>query len=302
MASTINATSVGSGGLISTGDDSGQLELQTDGTTRVTLDSLGHAVFAGDVTVNGNLNAKTPLALVGDSNAGAEIRLPEDTDNGTNYVALRAPSSLASNLTFTLPSADGTSGQVIQTNGSGVLSFATPAGGAWTYLSTVSASGAATADVESTFSSTYDQYAIIGSNVVGSTGGQDFMVRMKIGGSYITTATYGRVAIRLTAASSTIATDIADDNASAIRMAESVAALSSRPFNFIMYVSNPSSTSVVKNVFWHGNFSYDTTSQAVFFSTGAGRNTGTDALTGVRFYLTSGNISGTFRLYGIKNS
>lgn len=66
----------------------------------------------------------SPLEVVGNSTAGAEIRLPEDTDNGSNYVALKAPNTLASNLTFTLPSADGTSGQALVTNGSGTLSFA----------------------------------------------------------------------------------------------------------------------------------------------------------------------------------
>ena len=54
-----------------------------------------------------------------------EIRFRETTANGTNYVALKAPASLSADLTFTLPSADGTNGQVLTTNGSGVLSFAT---------------------------------------------------------------------------------------------------------------------------------------------------------------------------------
>ena len=67
----------------------------------------------------------TPLEVTGSASAGAEIRLPEDTDNGSNYVALKASDSISSNVTFTLPSADGTSGQVIQTNGSGNLSFIT---------------------------------------------------------------------------------------------------------------------------------------------------------------------------------
>jgi len=62
--------------------------------------------------------------VFGSATAGAEIRLPEDTDNGSNYVALKAPDTLASDVTFTLPSADGTSGQALQTNGSGALSFA----------------------------------------------------------------------------------------------------------------------------------------------------------------------------------
>jgi hypothetical protein len=61
-----------------------------------------------------------------------EIRFRETTANGTNYVALKAPASVSADLTFTLPATDGTNGQVLTTNGSGVLSFATPASGiAW---------------------------------------------------------------------------------------------------------------------------------------------------------------------------
>jgi hypothetical protein len=77
------------------------------------------------VSVGVATSLATPLAVVGNATAGAEIRLPEDTDNGSNYVALKAPDTLASNLTFTLPSVDGSSGQVLQTNGSGTLSFGT---------------------------------------------------------------------------------------------------------------------------------------------------------------------------------
>lgn len=77
----------------------------------------------------------TPLAVVGNATAGAEIRLPEDTDNGSNYVALKAPDTLAANLTLTLPTADGTSGQVLQTNGSGQLAFASSSSGTQQFTS-----------------------------------------------------------------------------------------------------------------------------------------------------------------------
>jgi hypothetical protein len=53
-----------------------------------------------------------------------EIRFREATANGTNYVSLSAPTTLSADLSLTLPSADGTSGQFLSTNGSGVLSFA----------------------------------------------------------------------------------------------------------------------------------------------------------------------------------
>ena len=84
-------------------------------------DGAGNLSFA-------SLSFATPLTVIGNSTAGSSIRLPEDTDNGSNYVALKAPDSLSSDLTFTLPSADGTSGQVLQTNGSGVLSFVSGGG------------------------------------------------------------------------------------------------------------------------------------------------------------------------------
>ena len=64
------------------------------------------------------------------------IRLPNqnevrfgDADN-SNYVSLKAGATVASNVSFTLPTADGTANQVLTTNGSGALSFATVSGGA----------------------------------------------------------------------------------------------------------------------------------------------------------------------------
>lgn len=74
---------------------------------------------AGDnITVVGTLAAK------GTSASGADLKLYEDTDNGTNYVGFMAPASIASNVQWTLPSADGTANQVLSTDGSGVLSWA----------------------------------------------------------------------------------------------------------------------------------------------------------------------------------
>jgi hypothetical protein len=86
-------------------------------STGATLSDTGAAVFTGALDVLGN------------STAGSNLKLYEDTDNGTNYVSFKAPDTIAANVTWTLPAADGTSAQVLQTNGSGVLSFATAGGG-----------------------------------------------------------------------------------------------------------------------------------------------------------------------------
>jgi hypothetical protein len=50
-----------------------------------------------------------------------------DSDS-SNWVAFQAPATVASNVTWTLPSADGSADQVLVTNGSGTLSFATSSG------------------------------------------------------------------------------------------------------------------------------------------------------------------------------
>jgi hypothetical protein len=47
-----------------------------------------------------------------------------DTDS-SNYVAFKSPGTVATNVTWTLPATDGSGGQVLSTNGSGTLSWAT---------------------------------------------------------------------------------------------------------------------------------------------------------------------------------
>ena len=60
---------------------------------------------------------------IGGNAAGAgEIRIYEDTDNGTHYTGFKAGNNTAS-VAYVLPTADGSSGQALQTDGSGTLSW-----------------------------------------------------------------------------------------------------------------------------------------------------------------------------------
>ena len=86
-----------------------------DGTTGITFPDASTQAKA--------VSQVTPFAVTASAIAGAELQLPEATANGVNYVAVKAPNTLAANTTFTLPAADGTNGQVLQTNASGTLSF-----------------------------------------------------------------------------------------------------------------------------------------------------------------------------------
>ena len=53
--------------------------------------------------------------------SNGDLRLADS--NNSNYVALQAAATVSSNLTLTLPTADGSNGQFLQTDGSGNLSF-----------------------------------------------------------------------------------------------------------------------------------------------------------------------------------
>ena len=69
------------------------------------------------------------VAISNGATGAGQLRLYEDTDNGTNYSAFQVGTQ-SGDVTYTLPTADGTSGQALTTNGSGTLSWATAGGSA----------------------------------------------------------------------------------------------------------------------------------------------------------------------------
>jgi len=73
--------------------------------TNFGLAGLSGATFTGNITLN----------------AQSDVRLA-DSDS-SHYIALQAPATVASNVTFTLPAADGTANQVLKTDASGALGF-----------------------------------------------------------------------------------------------------------------------------------------------------------------------------------
>jgi hypothetical protein len=105
--STIAAGTTSGSALVNTGDTTGNLVFQTNGTTTaLTLNTSQNASFVGTVTAVGG------VAVSGTSSGPADVKIYEDTDNGTNYVSLTVPASLASNVTCTLPSTTSTLGYI----------------------------------------------------------------------------------------------------------------------------------------------------------------------------------------------
>ena len=83
------------------------------------------------ITTNGDKKVTiqpTSTEFFGTATEGGIIRLREsNNNNASQYVQLKAPSSLSSNVNLVLPDSTGTNGQALVTDGSGVLSFATVA-------------------------------------------------------------------------------------------------------------------------------------------------------------------------------
>ena len=64
--------------------------------------------------------------IIGNSTTvGGGIKFNEGTNNGTSFVGIKAPNSLAGSYTLTLPLITGTAGQFLKTDGSGNLAFET---------------------------------------------------------------------------------------------------------------------------------------------------------------------------------
>lgn len=73
-------------------------------------------------------NAALPKAggtLTGDITLNAQSDLRFADSDSSNWVAFQAPATVTSNVTWTLPATDGSNGQVLSTNGTGTLSWAT---------------------------------------------------------------------------------------------------------------------------------------------------------------------------------
>ena len=107
----------------------GSANLTFDGTTLTAAGIADSSLTSGRVTyagASGNLSDSSNLTFDGSNlqiGSQGDLRLG-DSDN-SNWVAFQAPATVASNVTWTLPSADGTNGQALVTNGSGTLSFGT---------------------------------------------------------------------------------------------------------------------------------------------------------------------------------
>jgi len=116
--------------------------IQNSTATLSDIGTLTSVLFVGELTgdvtgnIDGTVGATTPAAITAtqvDITAQGDLRLQDTT--GGQYVAIQAAGTVTTSWTLTLPTDDGTTSQFLQTNGSGVTTWATvttDTSGAWT--------------------------------------------------------------------------------------------------------------------------------------------------------------------------
>ena len=144
ITSVGNATAIASGVIIDA-DINASAAIAGSKIVAATTSVIGAVQLSDSTSTTSSVLAATPTAvkaaydlaaaalpLAGGTLTGnvildnqVDARFREATANGTNYVGFQAPATIAADVLWTLPATDGTAGQVISTNGSGTLSWAT---------------------------------------------------------------------------------------------------------------------------------------------------------------------------------
>jgi len=165
-------------------------------------------------------------------------------------------------------------------------------------LSTTTVSSAvAEVDITSNIDSTYSHYKIMMTNVLSSTDGANLQLRFFQGGTVDTGSIYDHAYDRLRNSSTTASISTGTD-ASFIGISDSLDSQSSGGLNGTVELFNPADTS--HNTMVKFSHVHQRNSDTLASFRGGGRIDEATAVDGVRFFMSSGNISGgTFKLYGV---
>lgn len=165
-----------------------------------------------------------------------------------------------------------------------------------TWLGGVDASASATIDLETTIDGTYDSYLIVAKGVVPASNATALWARLKIAGAYDAGASYYYHTSISASGSASYAGVVGAALAQiVVGNALSNVATATANFQLCLYTPNSSRSKTFTSV-----GQYMTTATALAQANCSGMNVGTGAVTGVRFMMSSGNItSGRFDLYGV---
>jgi hypothetical protein len=207
-------------------------------------------------------------------------------------------------VTLTAPATAGTTTLTLPTTSGTVLTSASTLSGAqgasMVLIGSVIASNSATVDFTSISNSTYSAYKIFADNIVCQTNGTTLQMRVSVGGSFQSGSVYGHRQWRWVTGGSAASGSNGDTQINISSGGDTMSNNSSYGNSFELTAYNQAQTTTYKRYTW--TFT-GLCSDQITLSGGAYYLSTSNAVDGFRFLMSSGNIvSGTFSLYGIRNS
>ena len=285
----------------------------TNGAGSITIAATGGG---GSGTVNsGTANqlayyASTGTAVSGLTTANNGVLVtngsgvPSVSTTLPSGLALQTPASLTlTNATGLVPStglsATGTPSSSTYLRGDNTWATVSAGGGDWVKISSVTASNSAQIDFTG-LSSTYFAYYVVCSGVLPATNSVMFQSRISISGTFSSSSLYSL------AQQGTGAATVAGRVTSAAQWNLIDSGIFGTLLNTVgtesgwrIFLNNPSSTANAKTIAFEADMIASSTTAS--FIRGSGFYQSTSAIDGIRFFMSSGNIStGIFTLYGLK--
>lgn len=228
-------------------------------------------------------------------------------NGGTGAATHTANNVLIGNGTSAITSvAPSTSGNVLTSNGSAWASTAPAGGGAWTLIGTASASTSATLDITG-LDDTYDEYAIVGANLIPATDGSGLWLRMGDSGGIDSGASdysWGRqhLDIGTTYSNSTTGVLATSDNSdSKIQLASNVGNAAGEGAGFTLFLSRHSADTSFP--MFSGSISVVNSIAELTVSTLGGARLSGITLDRIQILQSTSNItSGRLTVYGIAHA
>lgn len=119
----VNGSDINGPGI--SGGSSGILRINSNTDVRVALDADNNGSQQFDITPNGGSTPVFTVTEAGNVSANGYVRMLEAGTTPTYYTSLQSGDLTGANLSLTLPTSAGTSGQYLKTDGTGVTSWST---------------------------------------------------------------------------------------------------------------------------------------------------------------------------------
>lgn len=278
-------------------------------TVNQILYSSATNVISGLATANSGVLATTsagvPVVVASSGSSGKVLQsvsggtvafstptYPSASGTSRTILVSDGTNNVYSTETWAVP---GTSGNVLTSDGTNWTSAAPSGGGAWVKITRTVASSSASV-VFSSLTTTYQAYAVVMTSVIPATDAVSLFL------------TYNAIATNYESAVACILTGGTQPSSGAlaavnIRLNQgstnTISNTANAGYAGVLFMFGPN-TAKMQYVSWTGAYLNSSGTPVFGQVSGAGRNTGTTAVTSITFAMSSGNIaSGVFELYGL---